>query len=90
MFVQSSPTLTMLQFPIRRKLVFDMGLIFKETLFFLITDYFCDEDPTCGDRQIFPVNHCLLLKICPFFLVLIFICYIEYTFGYILLLSPLQ
>lgn len=63
------------------------GAYFTGNTLFLIADY---EDPTYGDWQILPVNHCLLLKMCPFFSVLIFICYIEYTFGCILLLSPLQ
>lgn len=66
------------------------GAYLKGNTLFLITDYFCDENLTCGDWQIVPVSHCLFFKIGPFFSVLIFICYIEYTFGFILLLSLLQ
>lgn len=34
----------------------------KGNTLFLITEYFCDEDPTCDDWQIVPVAHCLSLK----------------------------
>lgn len=66
------------------------GAYLKRNTLFLMTDYFCDEDPTCGDCRIFSCQSLPSLKNFPFFSVLIFFCYIEYTFGYILLLSPMH